>query len=73
MSCIFYGYSSVLSLPDISKWNANIINNMSYKFCECLTLSPLLDISKWNINNSTKMNYKFSKYLTLSFLPDTSK
>ena len=39
---IFDGCSSLESLPDISKWNTNNVNDMSYMFggCELLKLLP---------------------------------
>ena len=51
MSGLFYECSSLKSLPDISKWNTNNVNNMSYLFYECKSLEYLDDISKWNISN----------------------
>ena len=47
MSYIFDGCSSLLSLPDISKWNTNNITDMSDMFYECSSLISLPDISKW--------------------------
>ena len=47
---MFYEYLSLSSLPDISKWNTNNVNNMSNLFYRCLSLSSLPDISKWNTN-----------------------
>ena len=38
--------SSLLSLPDISKWNTNKVSDMSKMFFECSSLSFLPDISK---------------------------
>ena len=35
MSYIFYGCSSLSSLPDISKWNTNKVTYMSYMFDGC--------------------------------------
>ena len=32
---MFSGCSSLISLPDISKWNTNNVTNMSYMFCDC--------------------------------------
>ena len=45
ISYIFYECSSLLSLPDISKWNTNNVNNMSYMFSGCSSLKSLPDIS----------------------------
>ena len=61
MSYMFYGCSSLSSLPDISKWNTNNITNISYMFNECSSLSSLPDISKWITNNVKDMCYMFSK------------
>ena len=35
MSSIFYGCSSLLSLPDISKWNTNNVTKMNNMFDGC--------------------------------------
>ena len=48
MESMFYGCSSLLSLPDISKWNTSNVTNMGYMFFGCSSLSSLPDISKWN-------------------------
>ena len=48
MSYIFSKCSSLLTLPDLSKWNTNNVIDMSYMFLECSSLSSLPDISKWN-------------------------
>ena len=48
MSCIFYECSSLLSIPDISKWNTNNVINMSY------LLQVMLNICMdylWNVNH----------------------
>ena len=73
MSEIFYNCLSLLSLPDISKWNTNNVNNMSYMFYNCSSLSSLPDISKWNTNNVKDMSYMFSGCEILNTLPDISK
>ena len=73
MSGIFYGCSSLSSLPDISNWNTNNVNNMNFIFYECLSLSSLPDISKWNTNNVNNMSGIFLRCSSLSSLPDISK
>ena len=35
---MFYGCSSLTSLPDISKWNTNNANYISGMFYECLNI-----------------------------------
>jgi len=49
------GCSSLLNIPDISKWNISKITNMSFMFYECSSLSSLPDISKWDISNNIDM------------------
>ena len=50
MSYIFSGCSSLILLPDISKWDTNNVQDMSYIFSGCSSLRLLPDISKWNVN-----------------------
>ena len=57
MSNIFCGCKSLLSLPDISKWNTNNVNDMMGMFNFCSSLSSLPDISKWNTNNVKDEQY----------------
>ena len=45
---MFYGCSSLSSLPDISKWNTNNVKDMRYMFYGCSSLSSLPDISNSN-------------------------
>ena len=40
---MFYGYISLILLPDISKWNANNLVDMSGVFCKCSSLKSLGD------------------------------
>ena len=59
MSYMFNLCQSLLSFPDISKWNTNNVTNMSNIFRGCESLLSLPDISKWNINNVTNMSNMF--------------
>ena len=48
---MFYICRSLLSLPDISKWNTNklsTVTDISSMFYRCSSLASLPDISKWN-------------------------
>ena len=47
---MFYYCNSLISLPDISKWNTSNVNNMNRMFSFCNSLISLPDISKWNTN-----------------------
>ena len=69
----FYGCSSLLSLPDISKWNIDKANDMSEMFYGCSSLISLPDISNWNTENIEDMSYMFLDCLSLIYLPDISK
>ena len=73
MHSMFYGCSSLLSLPDISKWKTNNIIDMCSIFDGCSSLSSLPDISKWNTNKVTDMHCMFYGCSSLLSLPDISK
>ena len=59
MYFMFYGCSSLSSLPDISKWDTKNVKNMSSMFYGCSSLSSLPDISKWDTNNVNDMSLMF--------------
>ena len=67
---MFAGCSSLTSLPDISNWDVNNVNNMDSMFFGCFSLSSLPDIFKWNINNKRHdgmfggCNRKYLKFIT---------
>jgi surface protein len=73
MDNIFYGCHSLLSLPDISKWNTSNIIYMDNIFYGCHSLFSLPDIYKWNTSNVKNMNNIFSRCHSLVSLPDISK
>ena len=72
MSRIFMDLS-LLSIPDISKWSSNNVNNMPCIFNGCSSLLFLPDISKWDTHNIKFMQVMFSECSSLLFLPDISK
>ena len=45
MEDLFSNCKSLLSLPDISKWNTNKVVNMKGLFSDCISLLSLPDIS----------------------------
>ena len=53
---MFSNCSSLISLPDISKWKINNINNMSEMFSNCSSLASLPDILKWKIKNINRIS-----------------
>ena len=73
MSNMFKKCSSLISLPDISKWNTSNVTNMSDIFYGCLSLKSLPDISRWNTSNVTNMSGMFYECLSLKSLPDISR
>ena len=45
---MFCNCSSLISLPDISKWNTKNVLAMCEMFKDCSSLTSLPDISKWD-------------------------
>ena len=56
MNGMFAGCSSLISIPDISKWNTNDVKEMNSVFSRCSSLISIPDISKWNTNNVKEMD-----------------
>ena len=54
---IFSNCESLLSLPDISKWDTYNVNNMGYMFSNCQLLSSLPDISKWRVDKVIDISF----------------
>ena len=55
---MFFRCSSLLSLPEISKWNISKVYDMDGMFAWCSSLSSLPDISKWETKN-VSMKFMF--------------
>ena len=72
MSYMFYSCSSLKSLPDISKWNTENINNLNSIFENCSLLN-FIPISKWKLNDEIKINNIFKGCNSLLIIPDISK
>ena len=70
---MFYNCSSLLSLPDISKWNMINVEALYDMFGRCSSLLFLPDISKWNTNKSAGVHGMFSGCLSLTSIPDITK
>ena len=73
LSGMFYGCSSLLSLPDISKWNLSKVVNISGMFCGCTSLTYIPTISKWDTSKINNMSIVFAECKSLEILPDISK
>ena len=52
MNCMFWGCSSLSSLPDISIWNTKNVINMSDMFNGCSSLPSIFEFSKINKTKS---------------------
>ena len=65
--------NSLISLPDISKWNTKNVINMSSMLRDCTPLISVPDISKLNTKNVTDMSFMFYSCESLISLPDISK
>ena len=76
MSFAFHKCESLISLPDISKWdllNVKSEDGIESIFCQCISLISLPDISKWNTINIKEMSYIFHGCSSLISFPDISK
>ena len=71
---MFYSCSSLISLPDISKWNLKNIKKLESIFENCSLLTFLPNISKWKFKNKVKINrFIFKGCNSLLIIPDISK
>ena len=73
MNSMFSYCNSLISLPDISKWNTSNVKEMNDTFTGCNSILSLRDISKWSTSNVKVMSAMFSKFYSLISLPDISK
>ena len=71
ISYMFKDCESLLSLPDIYKWNTQNVTNMSRIFNNC-KISALPDISNWNTEKVKNMSSIFGFCQSLLSLPDIS-
>ena len=70
MSYMFSDCSSLISLPNLSKWNTDNVIDMSSMFYNCSSLISLPDISKWNTNNVKDMTGMFYNCSSLIYMQD---
>ena len=73
MSHMFFGCSSLISLPDISKINTMNVTSLKNMFFGCFSLNVIPDISNWDLSNVTDIRGIFSHCNNISSLPDLSK
>ena len=69
---MFGACSSLITLPNISKWNIQKINNLNsiFKDCSLLTYIPIFG---WKLNNKVKIDNIFKGCNSLLIIPDISK
>ena len=72
MSNMFSGCKSLVSLPNISKWDISKVTSLKEIFSGCESISLLDNISKWNTSNVTDMSALFWNCLSLKSLPNIS-
>ena len=73
ISSMFGDCNSLISLPDLSKWNTENVSDISYMFNYCTSLKSLPDISNWDTKSVIYMNCLFQNCSSLESLPDISK
>ena len=56
---MFLNCSSLESLPNISNWNINKVENMSYMFAGCSSLNSFPKIDNWLNNDKIKQDEMF--------------
>ena len=59
MNAMFQLCGSLISLPDISKWNTSKVTNISYIINYCHSLISLPDISKWDTSKVADKKFMF--------------
>ena len=72
-SYMFYECTSLISLPDLEKWNTEYITSMRCMFFGCSSIVSLPGISKFNMEYVENMSWMFSGCTSLANLPDISK
>ena len=66
---IFSNCKSLISIPDISKWNISNIKIMDRMFENCSSLKSLPDLSKWDISKVESMKDMFKGCSDLLKIP----
>ena len=66
MSELFSGCSSLISIPDISKWNTKNITNLEKMLSGCISLTHFPNITSWSVEkNRNKTDEIFKDCLSL--------
>jgi len=70
---MFFGCTSLYSLPDIKNWDTGNITDMTGMFTYCRSLNPFPDISGWNTKNVKSFKNFFFYCREIESLPDISR
>jgi len=70
---MFFGCTSLYSLPDIHKWDTENITDMTGMFTYCRSLNPFPDISGWNTKKVKSFKNFFCYCREIEHLPDISR
>ena len=73
MEQMFKECSSLLSVPDIDKWDISKFTDLHGLFFGCSSLVSLPDLTIWNTENIKDFSHLFSGCSSLISLPDLSK
>ena len=65
MDGLFACCDSLISLPDISKWDTSKVENMKEIFYQSSLLTSLPDISNWNISNVKDIDGIFNEIIKI--------
>ena len=69
---MFFNCSSLISLPDISRWDTCNVTTLDGMLSNCISLISLPNISIWNTDSVIDMLSLISDCLSLPILPDLS-
>ena len=68
-----FSFCKIISIPDISKWDASNFEYIDHMFLYCFNLKSLPDISKWNTSKVKSITNLFTDCRSLEYIPDISK
>ena len=70
MSYLFAHCTSLIHIPDISKWSSSNTLSFNRMFYNCKSLVSIPDISKWKTSNIIEMDNMFQNCQSLTVMPD---
>ena len=67
---LFFGCHSLISLPNISRWDTDNVFDFTDIFCDCKNLKFLPDLSRWNLERSENLFNIFGNCNSLNNIQD---